>query len=145
MKKAVIIIMIFSLTGCGKIENEKNNNESNIKITNNEVNLIIKDNTLTNDEAIFILVNNSPESIFYGDDFQLERKINNKWYTLEMIEKVNFYLQPHQLNQDEFVDFGVNWTQFYGKLESGLYRLVKSYTYYNSKDKLYIAKEFLID
>lgn len=70
MKRFIIItIMIFLLTGCNS---KDKNNESNIKITNNEVNLVLKENTLTNEEATFILVNNNSESIFYGDAFYLE-------------------------------------------------------------------------
>lgn len=142
MKRFIIItIMIFLLTGCNS---KDKNNESNIKITSNEVNLVLKENTLTNDEATFILVNNSPESIFYGDAFHLERKIKGKWYTLEMKEKVNFYLQPHELKQDEFIEIKINFTDLYGKLENGLYRFVKSYKYNNSNEELYTGVEFLI-
>lgn len=150
MKKIAIILgMALLLTGCSEIQNAQDESKeptpSTINITNDNVTLELKEDTLTSIIVTFILTNNSDEPIFYGDDFRLERKQDDNWYKVKSKDKLYFYLQPHQLNPDESIKVGVNMLNTYGQLESGLYRLVKGYRYNNSKEDLYVAAEFTIN
>ena len=150
MKKIAIILgMVLLLAGCSEIQEVQDESKepapSTIKITNDNVILKLKEDTLTSTIVTFILTNNSDEPIVYSDEFRLERKQEDNWYKVKPIKNIGFYLQPHQLNPDEFIEFGVDLLYTYGQLESGLYRLVKSYKYNNSEEDLYVAAEFMIN
>ena len=67
MKKTILIIlcgvMVLGLTGCGKPKNELDiGSKSNIKISQNDVTMTIKEGTLTNKSATLVLTNNSEKN-----------------------------------------------------------------------------------
>ena len=64
MKKTILIIlcgvMVLGLTGCGKSKNEFDiGNKSDIKISQNDVIMTIKEGILTNKSATLVLTNNN--------------------------------------------------------------------------------------
>ena len=64
MKKAILTIllcgvMVLGMTGCGKSKNEFDiGNKSDIKVSQNDVIMTIKEGTLTNKSATLVLTNN---------------------------------------------------------------------------------------
>lgn len=82
MKKYIKIILlagiILGLIFCSLIKSNYRT-ISDIKITENNVSLSIKENTLTNTGATLILKNNSNTEIQYGNSYEIEIKRNKKW------------------------------------------------------------------
>ena len=86
MKKSIKIILLAGIIlgiiiYC--VLKNNNNTISDIKTTENDVSLSIKENTLTTSSATLILKNNSNTEIQYGNSYEIEIKHNKKWYKLD--------------------------------------------------------------
>ena len=84
MKKALVAVMcsamVLGAAGCGTSGNEVKTGEiSNVEIAEKGVNLFVKDGTLTNTGATFILANNSDKDIQYDEPYRIEVKENGEW------------------------------------------------------------------
>ena len=151
MKKTILTIllcgvMVLAMTGCGKSKNEFDiGNKSDIKISQNDVTMIIKDGTLTNNGATLILTNNSDKNFQYGTPYEIEIKKDGEWHKINV--ELNFTMPAFQLSARENREIEINWENGYGKLAKGTYRIIKGidYEYEEGKYKSFnVAVEFTI-
>lgn len=140
------ICVVLGMTGCGKSKNEFNiGNKSDIKISQNDVIMTIKEGTLTNKSATLILTNNSDKNFQYGTSYEIEIKKDGEWHKINV--ELNFTMPAFQLSARENKEIEINWENGYGKLEKGTYRIIKEidYEYEEGKYKSFnIAVEFTI-
>lgn len=138
--------MVLAMTGCGKSKNEFDiGNKSDIKISQNDVTMIIKDGTLTNNGATLILTNNSDKNFQYGTPYEIEIKKDGEWHKINV--ELNFTMPVFQLSARENKEIEINWENGYGKLAKGTYRIIKGidYEYEEGKYKSFnVAVEFTI-
>lgn len=148
MKKSIKIILLAGIIlGIIIYYVLKNNNNtiSDIKTTENDVSLSIKENTLTTSSATLILKNNSNTEIQYGNSYEIEIKHNKKWYKLD--GEMYFTLPLFFLEPKKTVELEVNWEDGYKKLKKGTYRIIKEIKIEkenNTFDSFYVAAEFTI-
>lgn len=151
MKKMVFVILlcgvlILTMTGCVKTKNKLDiGNKSNIKALKNDVIMTIKDGTLTNKSVTLVLTNNSDKKIQYGSSYEIEIKKNDEWHKINA--KLNFTLQLFILESKEKNEFELNFEDGYGKLPSGIYRVIKKIDKEKEDgvfDSFYVAAEFTI-
>lgn len=148
MKKSIKIILLAGIIlGIIIYCVLKNNNHtiSDIKATENDVSLSIKENTLTTSSATLILKNNSNTEIQYGNSYEIEIKHNKKWYKLD--GEMYFTLPLFFLEPNKTVELEVNWEYGYKKLKKGTYRIIKEIKIEkgnNTFDSFYVAAEFTI-
>ena len=151
MKKTILTIllcgvMVLGMTGCGKQKNEFDiGNKSDIKISQNDVIMTIKEGTLTNKSATLVLTNNSDKNFQYGNPYEIEIKKDGEWHKINV--ELNFTMPAFQLSARENNEIEINWENGYGKLEKGTYRIIKEidYEYEEGKYKSFnIAVEFTI-
>ena len=151
MKKKLLIIflcgvMALGVTGCGKSKNELDiGDKSDIKVSQNDVIMTIKEGTLTNKSATLILTNNSDKNFQYGTPYEIEIKKDGEWHKINV--ELNFTMPAFQLSARENNEIEINWENGYGKLEKGTYRIIKEidYEYEEGKYKSFnIAVEFTI-
>lgn len=151
MKKTILTIllcgvMVLGMTGCGKQKNEFDiGNKSDIKISQNDVIMTIKDGTLTNKSVTLILTNNSDRKIQYGSPYEIEIKKNGEWYKINA--KLNFTLPLFILESKKKNEFKLNFEEGYGKLPSGTYRVIKKIDKEKEDglfDSFYVSTEFTI-
>ena len=151
MKKTILTIllcgvMVFGMTGCGKQKNELDiGNKSNIKISQNDVIMTIKEGTLTNKSATLVLTNNSDKNFRYGNPYEIEIKKDGEWHKINV--ELNFDIPAFQLPSKESKEIELNWEIGYGNLATGTYRIIKGidYEYEEGKYKSFkIAVEFTI-
>ena len=151
MKRVTLIALmcvcvVLGLTGCGKQKNEFDiGNKSDIKISQNDVIMTIKEGTLTNKSATLILTNNSDKNFQYGTPYEIEIKKDGEWHKINV--ELNFTMPAFQLSAKENKEIEINWENGYGKLEKGTYRILKGidYEYEEGKYKSFnIAVEFTI-
>ena len=100
------------------------------KISGEEVNveLKIKENTLTNTGLTMIVTNKSDKDLSYGNPFGIEKSDAIYFRTLRPINEMAFNLPAFSLKKNETVELPINWEYGYGKLK-GKYRIVKSFHY----------------
>lgn len=151
MKKTILTILIcgtiiLSVTGC---ENNKNKfdvgNESDVEITQKEVSLFIKQNTLTKTGATLIIKNNSDIDIQYGEPYEMEIKKDGKWHKINV--ELDFNLPVYILKSKTAGEIELDWENEYGKLAAGDYRIIKSYDVEKedgSFESFYVSSEFII-
>lgn len=151
MKKMVFVILlcgvlILTMTGCVKTKNKLDiGNKSDIKVSQNDVIMTIKDGTLTNKSVTLVLINNSDRKIQYGSPYEIEIKKNDEWHKINA--ELNFTLQLFILESKEKNEFELNFEDGYGKLPSGTYRVIKKIDKEKEDglfDSFYVSTEFTI-
>lgn len=150
MKKSILIILIILIsigTVCIIIKKNKDNEiVSHIPTENvipdvwepftddnnpdewniNNVSMVVKPNTLSKTEVTVIITDNNNIPSAYGEQFSIEKKEDNQWKSLK--QKWNapgfneIALVPRK---DRTVEMKINIEANYGKLEKGIYRIVK--------------------
>ena len=150
MKKTILIIlcgvMVLGLTGCGKSKNELDiGSKSNIRISQNDVTMTIKEGTLTNKSATLVLTNNSDKNFEYGTPYEIEVKKDGEWHKINV--ELDFTMPAFQLSAKESKEIELAWEYGYGKLAEGTYRIIKviNYEYNGGKyEPFNVAVEFTI-
>ena len=151
MKKTILTIllcgvMVLGMTGCGKQKNEFDiGNKSDIKISQNDVIMTIKEGTLTNKSATLVLTNNNDKNFQYGNPYEIEIKKDGEWHKINV--ELNFDMPAFQLLSKESKEIELDWENGYGKLAKGTYRIIKEidYEYKEGKYETFnVAVEFTI-
>ena len=155
MKKTILTILLCSiliifLTGCSKnekLEKPYIGEESTTKIaTDREIELSIKEGTLTDAGATIVFTNNSDKDYKYSVPFSVEVKEDGKWHVIHA--DMSFNLPAFTIKAGEIKEMEITWEPGYGELENGTYRVIKNISYEYEKDKyedFNIAVEFNID
>lgn len=93
-------------------------------------------------------INHSDRDLQYGEWFDIQRKVNNEWYSLSyIIENVAFHQVAYLLPEGETSIKPITWEWMYGELPPGKYRIVTDVIDYRAPgdfDKYYLAEEFEI-
>jgi hypothetical protein len=147
MKKIVLGILIgltsvFLLTGCTNEIDKLITTESDVKIENSNVTLKVREETLTNKGATFVLENNRRDIIDYTLAYEIEAKRDNKWYKLGIIAE--FVEEIYEVDAKSTDQIIVDWEKTYLKLPKGEYRLVKEISVPSTLELFYVAGEFKI-
>ena len=151
MKKTILTIllcgvMVLGMTGCGKQKNEFDiGNKSDIKISQNDVIMTIKEGTLTNKSATIVLTNNSNKNFQYGNPYEIEIKKDGEWHKINA--ELSFTMPAFNLSAKESIEIKLDWENEYGKLPKGTYRIIKEidYEYEEGKYETFnVAVEFTI-
>ena len=152
MKKTILTIllcgiMLLGMIGCGKSKNEFDiENKSDIKISQNDVIMTIKEGTLTNKSATLVLTNNSDKNFQYGNPYEIEIKKDGEWHKINV--ELNFDMPAFPLSSKESKEIELDWENGYGKLAKGTYRIIKGidYEYEEQKYETFnVAVEFTIE
>ena len=129
MKKKLLIIflcgvMALGVTGWGKQKNELDiGDKSDIKVSQNDVIMTIKEGTLTNKSATLVLTNHSDKNFQYGNPYEIEIKKDGEWHKINV--ELNFDMPAFQLLSKESKEIELDWENEYGKLAKGTYRIIK--------------------
>ena len=151
MKRVTLIALmcvcvVLGMTGCGKQKNEFDiGNKSDIKISQNDVIMTIKEGTLTNKSATLVLTNHSDKNFQYGNPYEIEIKKDGEWHKINV--ELYFDMPAFPLSSKESKEIELDWENGYGKLAKGTYRIIKGidYEYEEGKYKSFnIAVEFTI-
>ncbi len=92
------------------------------------ISLNIKNNTLTNKGATFILKNNTDEEYSYGEPYTIEKFENDSWKEFDTLtgDPLSWNEMLYILKPNEEREININWSFGYGELKRGTYRLVKN-------------------
>lgn len=164
----IIISVILCMVGILIIENKKEKTQKNVinEYISNEVDMQSNDvNTPTenkdmnrNDknvtieilnetitrEVVEILITDKNENPFYwGESFKVQKKINGVWEELQYISN-DFIFNDilHKVDTNNQIKMKINYGKYYGALENGSYRIVK--TVYNNEEIDLYSNEFEI-
>lgn len=92
----------------------------------NNVTMRIKKGTLTNTGATIVITNNSQQVYKYNNDFEIYKKEKNKWKEIELKEGKQHEVDTIAMSsKDKTIEFNIDWSDLYGILEKGKYKLIK--------------------
>ena len=146
---AIIIIIVgilyFKNNGLSflnsNIKNDVNIEENGDVENASDISMVIKDGTLTPSGATVVLTNS------YGYDrwFRIDKEENGEWKEAETInDNYSFTAEAYLTNGNSEVEIQIDWTDLYGTLENGKYRIVKR-VFNNLNKEEYVSVEFIID
>lgn len=83
--------------------------------------------TITREMAEILITDKNEDVYGWGENFHLEKKVNENWEKLEMTsDKLTFNALAYLPNENGELKMKVNYGKYYGTLENGIYRIVKS-------------------
>ena len=89
------------------------------------VSIKIKEGTLTNTGATFIITDTTDKNYSYGEPYRIDKKENGKWREApKVIEDAFFNMPAYYPDENNEIVREINWEWIYGKLKPGTYRFV---------------------
>lgn len=152
------ILQTYSISVLDNSETTSKNNTSQTQTSNDKYNtapnvtMEIKGGTLTPFGATVVITDKNKEPFTYGASFKLQKKVNNTWKEMQYLENGGSFVSIGYLTDENGVrEIETDWTNHYGKLETGEYRIIKevydnSQEYENYEDGIrYFSAEFIIE
>lgn len=125
------------------LQNNINTKETSINRTLDKVAMTIKEGTLTKTSATIIITDENEEPYGYDEWFRVDKKENKKWKEVKPINEDYVVNAIAWLVGDNGkLELKTDWSNLYGELESGEYRVVKKV--YDNGYK-YFSVEFTIN
>lgn len=114
-------------------------------IFTNKIEMLIKEGTLTNNGVTVIIEDKNVRPYYYGKWFQIEKKENGEWRKLETFnENDRIVGEAITVGEDKKLELDIDWTELYGELKQGEYRLIKE-LYGTGNEGKYFWVEFEIE
>ena len=120
----------------------KTEEEKNIEYKLSKIFMFIPSRTVTNTGATVSITDKNDVPYTYGEWYRIDKKENGRWRELEPIQEIDFADIGWEVAEDGKIEKEFNWSNLYGELESGNYRLIKR-VYDNGY--YYLDAEFSID
>ena len=98
-------------------------------------------------EGAVEIMNHSGKELQTGQDCDIQVQVDGKWYRLEQRHDGAWMAIAYSLPDGETTVIGINWSNIYGELPAGSYRIVKKVMDYHAPgdyDTYYLATEFEI-
>ena len=109
------------------------------------VSMSIKEGTLTNKGVTVIITDTSNRDNIYGTPYSIDKYEDGEFKKLDtIIDDYAWTMQGYSVDENNTLEFKVNWENLYGKLKKGKYRIVKDTSYAGEGTKHYITAEFEI-
>ena len=121
---------------------EENNEDENIVKSPELVSLEITEYRLEENRITLTITDNNEVPYSLNDRYKIEKLNNEEWEEVERInpEKVLLIVKKYNLDENNQYNFGINWTNGYGELEEGIYRIVKEF-----EEDVFYSNEFEIN
>ncbi|MGN0666694.1 MAG: immunoglobulin-like domain-containing protein [Huintestinicola sp.] len=162
MKKITVLFLLSILffSGCGNIK-ENGDEIINMQATvgtksildiSKDANILLSVKSVKSDCLELEISNKNSNTVFWSQWFAVEKCDNNTWYQLQEIEleeNVEFIWDDilYSLQGTEETTESVKWSNYYGDLSKGNYRIIKAFYFdeRNQDEKIYVACEFTIE
>lgn len=146
MKKRLELLLVFMVAIVSLIAIIRPVNKNNLVIEDGVYIEVDKD-SLTKESATIKVVCENDKTYTIGRDYYIEKYKNSKWVKLNEKEEMVSTMEAIILDKNDSETFQLNWARYYGSLDKGKYRIVKSISLKDSEEKedKYIVGEFIIN
>lgn len=121
---------------------ETKSNEIKIDRSPENVTIEVISDTITREKANILITDNNKNKYSWGESFRIQKKINNNWEDMTPINELIFTALGHNSNENNELIMEIDYKKYYGLLENGIYRIVK--TVYDNKYIDLYSNEFEI-
>ena len=135
----IIVIVIAFIFYLKKYTNNTDimvNNLEKPSYDNKNVTITILTETITED-SVEILITDNRGNFSWGDYFKVQTKTNDNWEDLKLIKDNSISRAlAYKLDKNNQLKMKINYSEYYGKLEKGIYRIAKEFqgTYFYSDE-----------
>lgn len=109
-------------------ENEIATLADEVKFNRNPENVTIEilSNTISNTSVEILITDNNVNQYGWGVEFRVQEKVDNEWKDLDYISDDLAWIDiAYELNEDNQLTQKLDIEKYYGKLNNGIYRIVK--------------------
>lgn len=86
---------------------------------------VLKD-TVTKEKVEILITDKNQNTYGWGEDFRVQKKENGNWEDLKWLsDNLAFNALAYLLDENQQLKMTVNYAEYYGNLEKGIYRIVK--------------------
>ena len=118
---SLLLALLLSLCGCHKQEALTSD-----YVATDVKNVEIRIENISSAGATVTIKDTNPEPYVYGEWYEVDRKVDGKWYVVEpVIEAYGFHDMGYLVDENCEVKFDIDWTWLYGELPAGTYRILK--------------------
>lgn len=108
--------------------NESNSKNSNLIFDRSPENVQIKviDDTISENGITIVITDNNKTPYNWGENYKIEQKNNDIWEEIKPNKNVIVNSVNYNVDENNQITYRINWNEYYGTLEKGIYRIVKS-------------------
>lgn len=108
--------------------NESNSKNSNLIFDRSPENVQIKviDDTISGNGITIVITDNNKTPYNWGENYKIEQKNNDIWEEIKPNKNVIVNSVNYNVDENNQITYRINWNEYYGTLEKGIYRIVKS-------------------
>ena len=108
-----------------KFQENLSSNEKNNRSPEN-VTIEVENTTISPESVSIIITDNNKEHYAWGVEFRIQEKVNDEWKDLKYIsDNLSWIDIAYELNENNQLKQKLDVEKYYGKLNSGIYRIVK--------------------
>lgn len=105
----VLVVILLIIVLLVKTKNDNRDNALDFKESSN-ITMSIKDNSLTRSQATVIITDNTGNDNTYSISFRLDKKVNNKWEKLKIINSdYGFNEIGYKVDENNKLEIVQNW------------------------------------
>jgi len=91
------------------------------------VTIEVLEDTITNETVEILITDNNEDYYAWGEEFRIQKKENGNWQEVPVkTEGMTFKSIAWIPNKDNQLKMKIDYGKYYGKLETGIYRVVKT-------------------
>lgn len=109
-------------------ENEIGTPADEVEFNRNPENVTIEilSDTISNTSVEILITDNNVDQYGWGVEFRVQEKVDNEWKDLDYISDDLAWIDiAYELNEDNQLTQKLDIEKYYGKLNNGIYRIVK--------------------
>lgn len=107
-------------------DNSSDNKTLDIRKFPEKVSLKVLEETITRDGATLVITDENEEPYGYGEDFVLEVKKGESWKRVEYLPDTIWKSLAYIPNDEGILTMKLDFKYYFGSLEDGMYRVVKT-------------------
>lgn len=90
------------------------------------VTITVVEDTISRNELTIKIADNNEDKYGWGVEFRVQERVDNEWKDLDYIsDNLTWIDIAYKLNADNQLTQKLNIEKYYGKLNNGIYRIVK--------------------
>ena len=95
---------------------------------NKNITMTVKTDKEVNKKGLTLEIKNNTEELYvYGPEYSIEEQKDSRWYEIETKYPLTWIAIAYNLEANSTIELNIDWSNSYGELPSGTYRIVKKF------------------
>ena len=98
---------------------------------NSDIIMTVVPSTVSPTGATVEICNNVTDDVYIGNDYYIQKKVKNDWISVD--GHMDFFMDARILMAEQSLSITLDWSNYYGELPSGEYRIEKAVSLFNGE------------